>query len=170
MRFHHFYQTQRSHLPHGSFKIWQKVSLVIINCIYLCVLIIHAYVYPRTEIKLKKMQFFFCLKAIVDEYKSTNTFHKTIILLNRVTSIKTLAKLWVKTPATINKVLLCPNYVSILHGTLYIFKKRKSGDIYHGSQLHIPLNQHIVINLYRGTLGRLILFCLVNERGRYTSM
>ena len=56
--------------------------------------------YPRTEIKLKKIAIFF--KAIVDGYISTNTFHKTIILLNRVTSIKTLAKLWVKTLATIN--------------------------------------------------------------------
>ena len=102
-------------------------------------------------------------------FLTTNTFYKTIILFDRVTCSKTLAKLWVKTLATINKVLLCPNYVSILHGTLYIFKKRKSGDIYYGSQLHIALYQH-VINLYRGTLGRLILFCLVNERGRYTSM
>ena len=47
------------------------------------------------------------------EQKSSFKKLQFFILFDRVTCSKTLAKLWVKTLATINKVLLCPNYIDM---------------------------------------------------------
>ena len=121
----------------------------------------------------KLLNFFFCLKVIVDEYKSKNTFHRTIFFFYRVTCSITLAKLWVKHLLQSMKcyyALIMPVFYTKHFTFSRTFKKEIWKFLLWKSITYSTLPTCCYYYLYRGTLGRLILFCLVNERGRYTSM